>query len=75
MIGLGLCALGAVFAGRSDPLMVGSVKTNTGHLEWAAGVCGLTKLVMSLQDGRIPPNLHFEQPNPMVDWTKLPLRS
>ncbi|NML44487.1 aminotransferase class I/II-fold pyridoxal phosphate-dependent enzyme [Ramlibacter sp. G-1-2-2] len=69
-----LNALGAVFAGRQDPLLVGSVKTNTGHLEWAAGVCGLTKLVMSMQDGRIPPNLHFEQPNPMVDWTKLPLR-
>jgi myxalamid-type polyketide synthase MxaB len=69
-----LNALGAVFAGRRDPLLVGSVKTNTGHLEWAAGVCGLTKLVMSLQDGRIPPNLHFEQPNPMVDWGRLPLQ-
>src|SRR5205085_9515915 len=67
-----LNALASVFAGRRDPLLVGSVKTNTGHLEWAAGVCGLTKMVMSLQDGRIPPNLHFEEPNPMLDWSRLP---
>jgi myxalamid-type polyketide synthase MxaB len=69
-----LNALGAVFAERRERLLVGSVKTNTGHLEWAAGICGLTKLVLSLRDGRIPPSLHFDQPNPMVPWDRLKLR-
>ena len=69
-----LNALGAVFAGRSDPLPIGSVKTNTGHLEWAAGACGLTKLVMSMRDGRIAPSLHFDDPNPLIAWDRLPLR-
>jgi acyl transferase domain-containing protein/7-keto-8-aminopelargonate synthetase-like enzyme len=67
-------ALGAVFAGRPEPLLVGSVKTNCGHLEWAAGVCGLIKAILSMDRGIIPPNLHFEQPNPMIPWDKLPIR-
>jgi acyl transferase domain-containing protein/7-keto-8-aminopelargonate synthetase-like enzyme/acyl carrier protein len=67
-------ALGAVFAGRPDPLLVGSVKTNCGHLEWAAGVCGLIKVILSMQRGVIPPNLHFRQPNPMIPWSRLPIR-
>ncbi len=67
-------ALGAVFAGRSSPLLVGSVKTNCGHLEWAAGVCGLIKVILSMDRGVIPPNLHFRQPNPMISWDKLPIR-
>jgi acyl transferase domain-containing protein/7-keto-8-aminopelargonate synthetase-like enzyme/acyl carrier protein len=67
-------ALGAVFAGRSSPLLVGSVKTNCGHLEWAAGVCGLIKVILSMDRGVIPPNLHFRQPNPMIPWDKLPIR-
>lgn len=67
-------ALGAVFAGRSNPLLLGSVKTNCGHLEWAAGVCGLIKAILSMDRGLIPRNLHFNQPNPMIPWDRLPLR-
>ena len=67
-------ALGAVFAGRLTPLLVGSVKTNCGHLEWAAGVCGLIKAILSMDRGVIPTNLHFEQPNPMIPWDRLPIR-
>ena len=67
-------ALGAVFAGRPTPLPVGSVKTNCGHLEWAAGVCGLIKVILSMNRGVIPPNLHYRQPNPMIPWDKLPIR-
>ena len=57
-----------------SPLLVGSVKTNIGHLEAAAGVAGLIKLALSMSHGTIPKHLHFEKPNPRVDWKRLPVR-
>ncbi|MCE7987757.1 MAG: SDR family NAD(P)-dependent oxidoreductase [Caldilinea sp. CFX5] len=59
--------------GRTDPLWLGSVKTNIGHLSAAAGVAALTKVVLSLQAGEIPPNLHFTAPNPHIPWATAPL--
>lgn len=68
-------ALGAVFArDRTAPLLVGSVKTNIGHLEGAAGAIGLIKTILSLQHGVIPAHLHFCTPSPHIAWDDLRLR-
>jgi acyl transferase domain-containing protein/acyl carrier protein len=51
---------------------IGSVKTNFGHLDAAAGVTGLIKTVLALQHKLLPPSLHFEQPNPNIDFANSP---
>jgi myxalamid-type polyketide synthase MxaE and MxaD len=57
-----------------QPLWVGSVKSNIGHLEAAAGIAGLMKTVLALKHRTIPPSLHFHRPNPHIAWDELPLR-
>jgi acyl transferase domain-containing protein/NADPH:quinone reductase-like Zn-dependent oxidoreductase/acyl carrier protein len=51
---------------------IGSVKSNFGHLDEAAGIAGLIKTVLALKHHQIPPSLHFEQPNPEIDFTNSP---
>ena len=55
---------------REGPLRVGSVKSNLGHMESAAGIGGLIKAALCLELGAIPRSLHFEQPNPRIDWRR-----
>ncbi len=57
---------------KDHPLVMGSVKTNLGHLESASGVTGLIKVVLALQHGLIPRHLHFESMNPLIDLSKMP---
>lgn len=69
-----LRALAAVFgAGRDRPLPVGSAKSNLGHLEPASGIAGLLKAITVVRDRIIPPTLHFDAPNPLVDWDRMPV--
>ncbi|MFJ3234002.1 SDR family NAD(P)-dependent oxidoreductase [Streptomyces sp. NPDC086787] len=60
-------SLAAVYGNGLSPCALGSVKTNLGHLEPAAGITGLIKTVLCLQRGIIPPNLHFTRWSPAID--------
>ncbi|MGH6789879.1 MAG: type I polyketide synthase, partial [Pseudolabrys sp.] len=60
--------------GRTNPLPIGSIKTNIGHLEPASGFAGLLKAVLALNHGILPPSLHFNEPNPNIDFDHLNLK-
>jgi len=55
-------------------LYVGSVKSNIGHLESAASIASIIKVVLSLKNKQIPPHLHFKTPNPLIDWNSFPVK-
>jgi len=59
---------------ESQPLIIGSVKTNIGHLEGSAGVAGLMKGVLAVEKGRIPKHANFNTPNPKIDFAKLKVK-
>ncbi len=67
---------GALCEDRSadEPLAIGSVKSNLGHLETAAGVAGLIKAALVVERGQIPPSLHFEKPSEHIDFDECKLR-
>ena len=67
-----LAALNTVYGKeRDNKLVVGSIKTNMGHLEGAAGVAGFIKLVLSIHHQHIPQHLHFKKPNTYIDWNSI----
>ena len=76
-----MSALEAVFQAtrsKNQPLTVGSVKTNLGHLEGAAGIAGIIKTALALSHQVIPPHLHYEQPSSKIHWAwpvKIPTES
>ncbi|UXA15914.1 type I polyketide synthase [Mycobacterium sp. SMC-4] len=70
-------ALGTVLGrgrGADAPLLIGSVKSNLGHLEAAAGIAGFAKAVLALTHQQIPANLGYESPNPHIPFDKLRLK-
>jgi acyl transferase domain-containing protein len=60
------------YTGKKGYCAIGSVKSNVGHLDTAAGITGLIKTVLALKHRRLPPSLHFEQPNPEIDFDNSP---
>ena len=69
-----ISAASSVYAaqnGRERPLMLGSVKSNIGHLEWAAGVAGIMKLILAMAQRKIPAQLHLKQPSAQIEWNDL----
>lgn len=72
--GIELAALNEVYGGEARPCLVGSVKTNIGHLEPAAGLAGFLKTALALEHGLVPASLHLTEPVPTIDWERSALR-
>ena len=70
-------SLGAAFAGAGlapESVALGSVKSNIGHLKGAAGAAGILKTALALHHRAIPASLHFDRPNPNIDWPSTPFK-
>ncbi|MFJ2773110.1 SDR family NAD(P)-dependent oxidoreductase [Streptomyces sp. NPDC087300] len=70
----GLCQAFAGAVPSAGSIALGSVKSNIGHLEGAAGIAGITKAVLQLSHGELVPSLHSEETNPIIDFARSPFR-
>jgi acyl transferase domain-containing protein/surfactin synthase thioesterase subunit/D-arabinose 1-dehydrogenase-like Zn-dependent alcohol dehydrogenase/acyl carrier protein len=69
-------ALASVYGpgrGAERPLLLGAIKTNIGHLESAAGLAGVVKMIAAMGRGAVPATLHTQPPNPHIEWSELPV--
>ncbi len=69
-------AIGAVYSkshSKQKPLLIGSAKTNLGHMEAAAGMGGLIKVILSMQHRQLPPHMNYNKPNPHIEWDRYPV--
>lgn len=66
-------ALSHAYADREQPLVIGSIKANIGHLEGAAGIAGVIKSIALLRRGEIPRQLHVDRLNSHIDWSGIPV--
>jgi acyl transferase domain-containing protein len=64
-------ALSEVFKSKKDNILIGSVKPNVGHLEAAAGMAGLIKVISSLENKKLLPNIYHKNPNKNISWDKV----
>lgn len=64
-------AVSDVFCKKKEPVYIGAVKSNIGHLEAAAGMASLIKVILSMKHKQIPASIHCENPNPNIDWSHL----
>ncbi|TWF40663.1 amino acid adenylation domain-containing protein [Chitinophaga polysaccharea] len=71
---LALNAVYGRFRNTEQPLLLGALKSNIGHLEAAAGIAGFIKTVLSLQHRQIPASLHFNTPNRFIPWKDMPVK-
>ena len=67
-------AIGSLFKKRTKDLLVGTVKSNIGHLEGSAGLAGLIKVVLALKNKKIPQNLNFSIPSKKIAWDNMPVK-
>lgn len=67
-------AAAALGKDRDQPLLIGSAKTNIGHLEAAAGIAGVLKVVLALENQELPKHLNFQHPSPHIPWDRIPVR-
>lgn len=64
-------AISNVYQAEKGPILVGSVKSNIGHLEAAAGMAGIIKILLSMKYGQIPPSIHYDEPNKNINQNKI----